>query len=131
MDRKLVKEIITTETEKFTEDGNIKERVKEIKEKIYSTEAINAEEVEVVEATPQPQTEPPKEEKKEDNQDLIKEAAKAIESHNTQTPTQTQQPTQQPPQQPPYMPPNNYNVLNRTTPMPMGQPTMPQPVKFP
>lgn len=122
MDRKLVKEIITTETEKFTEDGNIKERVKEIKEKIYSTEAINAEEVEVVEATPQPQTEPPKEEKKEDNQDLIKEAAKAIESHNTQTPTQTQQP----PQQPPYMPPNNYNVLNRTTPMPMGQP-----VKFP
>lgn len=127
MDRKLVKEIITTETEKFTEDGNIKERVKEIKEKIYSTEAINAEEVEVVEATPQPQTEPPKEEKKEDNQDLIKEAAKAIESHNTQTPTQPQQP----PQQPPYMPPNNYNVLNRTTPMPMGQPTMPQPVKFP
>ena len=122
MDRKLVKEIITTETEKFTEDGNIKERVKEIKEKIYSTEAINAEEVEVVEATPQPQTEPPKEEKKEDNQDLIKEAAKAIESHKTQTPTQTQQP----PQQPPYMPPNNYNVLNRTTPMPMGQP-----VKFP
>ena len=122
MDRKLVKEIITTETEKFTEDGNIKERVKEIKEKIYSTEAINAEEVEVVEATPQPQTEPPKEEKKEDNQDLIKEAAKAIESHNTQTPTQTQQP----PQQPPYMPPNNYNVLNRPTPMPMGQP-----VKFP
>ena len=118
MDRKLVKEIITTETEKFTEDGNIKERVKEIKEKIYSTEAINAEEVEVVEATPQPQTEPPKEEKKEDNQDLIKEAAKAIESHNTQTPTQTQQP--------PYMPPNKYNVLNRTTPMPMGQP-----VKFP
>ena len=118
MDRKLVKEIITTETEKFTEDGNIKERVKEIKEKIYSTEAINAEEVEVVEATPQPQAEPPKEEKKEDNQDLIKEAAKAIESHNTQTPT--------PPQQPPYMPPNNYNVLNRTTPMPMGQP-----VKFP
>ena len=127
MDRKLVKEIITTETEKFTEDGNIKERVKEIKEKIYSTEAINAEEVEVVEATSQPQTEPPKEEKKEDNQDLIKEAAKAIESHNTQTPTQPQQP----PQQPPYMPPNNYNVLNRTTPMPMGQPTMPQPVKFP
>lgn len=127
MDRKLVKEIITTETEKFTEDGNIKERVKEIKEKIYSTEAINAEEVEVVEATPQPQTEPPKEEKKEDNQDLIKEAAKAIESHNAQTPTQPQQP----PQQPPYMPPNNYNVLNRTTPMPMGQPTMPQPVKFP
>lgn len=123
MDRKLVKEIITTETEKFTEDGNIKERVKEIKEKIYSTEAINAEEVEVVEATPQPQTEPPKEEKKEDNQDLIKEAAKAIESHNTQTPTQ---PPQQSPQQPPYMPPNNYNVLNRTTPMPMGQP-----VKFP
>ena len=122
MDRKLVKEIITTETEKFTEDGNIKERVKEIKEKIYSTEAINAEEVEVVEATPQPQTEPPKEEKKEDNQDLIKEAAKAIESHNTQTTTQPQQP----PQQPPYMPPNNYNVLNRTTPMPMGQP-----VKFP
>ena len=122
MDRKLVKEIITTETEKFTEDGNIKERVKEIKEKIYSTEAINAEEVEVVEATPQPQTEPPKEEKKEDNQDLIKEAAKAIESHNTQTPTQPQQP----PQQPPYMPPNNYNVLNRTTPMPRGQP-----VKFP
>ena len=122
MDRKLVKEIITTETEKFTEDGNIKERVKEIKEKIYSTEAINAEEVEVVEATPQPQTESPKEEKKEDNQDLIKEAAKAIESHNTQTPTQPQQP----PQQPPYMPPNNYNVLNRTTPMPMGQP-----VKFP
>ena len=122
MDRKLVKEIITTETEKFTEDGNIKERVKEIKEKIYSTEAINAEEVEVVEATPQSQTEPPKEEKKEDNQDLIKEAAKAIESHNTQTPTQPQQP----PQQPPYMPPNNYNVLNRTTPMPMGQP-----VKFP
>ena len=122
MDRKLVKEIITTETEKFTEDGNIKERVKEIKEKIYSTEAINAEEVEVVEATPQPQTEPPKEEKKEDNQDLIKEAAKAIESHNTQTPT----PPHQPPQQPPYMPPNNYNVLNRTTPMPMGQP-----VKFP
>ena len=122
MDRKLVKEIITTETEKFTEDGNIKERVKEIKEKIYSTEAINAEEVEVVEATPQPQTEPPKEEKKEDNQDLIKEAAKAIESHNAQTPTQPQQP----PQQPPYMPPNNYNVLNRTTPMPMGQP-----VKFP
>lgn len=121
MDRKLVKEIITTETEKFTEDGNIKERVKEIKEKIYSTEAINAEEVEVVEATPQPQTEPPKEEKKEDNQDLIKEAAKAIESHNTQTPTQPQQPPQ-----PPYMPPNNYNVLNRTTPMPMGQP-----VKFP
>ena len=118
MHRKLVKEIITTETEKFTEDGNIKERVKEIKEKIYSTEAINAEEVEVVEATPQPQTEPPKEEKKEDNQDLIKEAAKAIESHNTQTPTQPQQP----PQQPPYMPPNNYNVLNRTTPMPMGQP---------
>ena len=108
MDRKLVKEIITTETEKFTEDGNIKE--------------INAEEVEVVEATPQPQAEPPKEEKKEDNQDLIKEAAKAIESHNTQTPTQPQQP----PQQPPYMPPNNYNVLNRTTPMPMGQP-----VKFP
>lgn len=125
MDRKLVKEIITTETEKFTEDGNIKERVKEIKEKIYSTEAINADEVEVVEATPQPQTEPPKEEKKEDNQDLIKEAAKAIESHNTQTPTQPQQPPQ-PPQQPPYMPPNNYNVLNRTTPMPMGQP-----VKFP
>ena len=122
MDRKLVKEIITTETEKFTEDGNIKERVKEIKEKIYSTEAINAEEVEVVEATPQPQTEPPKEEKKEDNQDLIKEAAKAIESHNTQTPTQPQQP----PQQPPYMPRHNYNVLNRTTPMPMGQP-----VKFP
>lgn len=121
MDRKLVKEIITTETEKFTEDGNIKERVKEIKEKIYSTEAINAEEVEVVEATPQPQTEPPKEEKKEDNQDLIKEAAKAIESHNTQTSTQPQQPPQ-----PPYMPPNNYNVLNRTTPMPMGQP-----VKFP
>ena len=125
MDRKLVKEIITTETEKFTEDGNIKERVKEIKEKIYSTEAINAEEVEAVETTPQPQTEPPKEEKKEDNQDLIKEAAKAIESHNTQTPTQPQQPPQ-PPQQPPYMPPNNYNVLNRTTPMPMGQP-----VKFP
>lgn len=121
MDRKLVKEIITTETEKFTEDGNIKERVREIKEKIYSTEAINTEEVEVVEATPQPQTEPPKEEKKEDKQELIKEAAKAIESHNAQTQTQ--------PQQPPYIPPNSYNVLNRTTPMPMGQ--MPQPVKFP
>lgn len=121
MDRKLVKEVITTETEKFTEDGNIKERVREIKEKIYSTEAINAEEVEVVEATPQPQTEPPKEEKKEDKQELIKEAAKAIESHNAQAQTQ--------PQQPPYIPPNNYNVLNRTTPMPMGQ--MPQPVKFP
>lgn len=123
MDRKLVKEIITTETEKFTEDGNIKERVKEIKEKIYSTEAINAEEVEVVEATPQPQTEPPKEEKKEDKQELIKEAAKVIDNNNAQNST--------PPQQPPYMPPNNYNVLNRTTPMPMGQPTMPQPVKFP
>lgn len=123
MDRKLVKEIITTETEKFTEDGNIKERVREIKEKIYSTEAINTEEVEVVEATPQPKTEPPKEEKKEDKQELIKEAAKAIESHNAQAQTQTQ------PQQPPYIPPNNYNVLNRTTPMPMGQ--MPQPVKFP
>ena len=119
MDRKLVKEIITTETEKFTEDGNIKERVKEIKEKIYSTEAINAEEVEVVEATPQPQTEPPKEEKKEDKQELIKEAAKVIDNNNAQNST------------PPYMPPNNYNVLNRTTPMPMGQPTMPQPVKFP
>ena len=63
MDRKLVKEIITTETEKFTEDGNIKERVKEIKEKIYSTEAINAEEVEVVEATPHPQKKKKKEEK--------------------------------------------------------------------
>lgn len=113
MDRKLVKEIITTETEKFTEDGNIKERVKEIKEKIYSTEAINAEEVEVVEATPQPQAEPPKEEKKEDKQELIKEAAKVIDN-NAQNST------------PPYMPPNNYNVLNRTTPMPMGQP-----VKFP
>ena len=123
MDRKLVKEIITTETEKFTEDGNIKERVKEIKEKIYSTEAINAEEVEVVEATPQPQTEPPKEEKKEDNQELIKEAAKVIDNNNAQN--------SMPPQQPPYMPPNNYNVLNRTTPMPMGQPIMPQPVKFP
>ena len=123
MARTLVKEIITTETEKFTEDGNIKERVKEIKEKIYSTEAINAEEVEVVEATPQPQTEPPKEEKKEDKQELIKEAAKVIDNNNAQNST--------PPQQPPYMPPNNYNVLNRTTPMPMGQPTMPQPVKFP
>ena len=123
MDRKLVKEIITTETEKFTEDGNIKERVKEIKEKIYSTEAINAEEVEVVEAIPQPQAEPPKEEKKEDKQELIKEAAKVIDNNNAQNST--------PPQQPPYMPPNNYNVLNRTTPMPMGQPTMPQPVKFP
>ena len=118
MDRKLVKEIITTETEKFTEDGNIKERVKEIKEKIYSTEAINAEEVEVVEATPQPQAEPPKEEKKEDKQELIKEAAKVIDNNNAQNSTQ--------PPQPPYMPPNNYNVLNRTTPMPMGQP-----VKFP
>lgn len=123
MDRKLVKEIITTETEKFTEDGNIKERVKEIKEKIYSTEAINAEEVEVVEATPQPQAEPPKEEEKEDKQELIKEAAKVIDNNNAQN--------SMPPQQPPYMPPNNYNVLNRTTPMPMGQPTMPQPVKFP
>ena len=122
MDRKLVKEIITTETEKFTEDGNIKERVKEIKEKIYSTEAINAEEAEVEEATPQPQAEPPKEEKKEDKQELIKEAAKVIDNNKAQN--------SMPPQQPPYIPPNNYNVLNRTTPIPMGQP-MPQPVKFP
>lgn len=105
MDNKsLVKEVITTETEKYGENGKIKEKVRETREKIYST-AYTQEEMaaapekksEVVEETPPPQTAPVEE--KSNNEKMVEEAVKMAQQQA------------------------GYNVVNRTTPMPMSAPS--------
>lgn len=84
MDRKLVKEIITTETEKFTEEGKIKERVKETKEKIYSEDFTKKELDEAKEEVVEPTTEQSKEE-------LIKTVAEGLDKKNKTEEIQSQQ----------------------------------------
>lgn len=126
MDKKLVKEIITTETEKFTDDGTIKERIKEIREKVYAdANAFSKEEIEKAEVEDKEEGKEeaakPKEPTKEE---LIAEASNKLDSEH-QTP-QTEQPLQQ---NNGYVPPNTYNVLNRTTPSAMGP--LNNQVKFP
>ena len=112
-DRELVKEIITTETEKYTDEGKVKERVKETREKIYSYDKVeNYDKVDKIIDKSEPKKE---EEKKED---LVKQAAQAIENKNPQAqqPAATPQPPVSPAFQPtataPYMP-QQYNVLTR------------------
>ena len=117
-DRQLVKEIITTETEKYTEEGKVKEKVKETREKIYSYDKI--EDYDKVDKVID-KSEPKKEEGKKD--DLVKQAAQAIENKNPQAqqPAATPQPTiPQPPVSPAFQPtpttpymPQQYNVLTR------------------
>lgn len=120
MDKKLIKEIITTETEKFTDDGTIKERIKEIREKVYAdANAFSKKDVEEAEVV---ESEEKIEEKKEPTkEELIAEAGNKLDNSNVEEQVQ--------PQQNPYMPPNSYNVLNRTTPSPMGP--LNNQVKFP
>ena len=117
-DRELVKEIITTETEKYTDEGKVKERVKETREKIYSYDKVeNYDKVDKIIDKSEPKKE---EEKKED---LVKQAAQAIENKKPQAqqPATTPQPTvPQPPVSPAFQPtpvapymPQQYNVLAR------------------
>lgn len=117
MDKKLVKEIVTTETEKFTDDGTIKERIKEIREKVYSdANAFSKKEIEEAKEAETEEEDRTKEEESEakepTKEELIAEASNKINSTQTE---QSQQTAQNP-----YMPTSTYNVLNRTTPQPMG-----------
>ena len=86
--KKLVKEIITTETEKFTEEGKIKERVKETREKIYSNahskkEMDKAKVVEKDKSAKKEKVEEKVEEKPEPTkEELIKSVAEGIDSRN-------------------------------------------------
>ena len=114
-DRELVKEIITTETEKYTDEGKVKEKVKETREKIYSYDKVeNYDKVDKV----IDKSEPKKEEG--EKEDLVKQAAQAIEnkSPQVQQPAATPQPAVpvspafQPTATTPYMP-QQYNVLAR------------------
>lgn len=114
--RNLLKEIITTETEKFTEDGIVKERIKETREKIYTKQEIDEEAVEI--ETKEVAVEPPKEtieiSEEVEKKDLITEAANAIDSKNSATEAA-------PVPTPPTMPQmGNYKVVDRTTPTHMG-----------
>lgn len=131
MDKKLVKEIITTETEKFTDDGTIKERIKEIREKVYAdANAFSKEEIEKAEVK---EGEEAKGKDKEEDakpkeatqEELIAEASNKLDAEHQST--QAGQPQQQNNGYVP--PPNTYNVLNRTMPSPMGP--INNQVKFP
>lgn len=113
--KNLVKEIITTETEKFTEDGKIKERVKETREKIYEkiTEKEEAEaQIEEAASTP-----PPSAEEKEVTRTLVEDAAKAIDAKKNEEVAKPNEAA-------------GYNVVSRTTPYPMGGTINAAPTQF-
>ena len=88
MSDKLVKEIITTTTEKFNDNGSVKERVVESREKVYQHDFSEKEiqEAEVIEeqVKDEPQSEP-------DMTQAIAEAAKAIDSQQIHPQVQQQQ----------------------------------------
>ena len=117
-DRELVKEIITTETERYTDEGKVKEKVKETREKIYSYDKV--EDYDKVDKVID-KSEPKKEEEKS-GEDLVKQAAQAIKDKSSQEqPVVSPQPAiPQPPVSPAFQPtatapymPQQYNVLAR------------------
>ncbi len=122
MGNKLIKEIITTTTERYGEEGSIREKVTETREKVYENKYSEKElsEAEVVET---PQTDVSKEE-------LIKKAAATMEANKESSTPPAQPPVQPPIPTPPvgYQPTiqaPQYNVVGR-------QPQAPtQPAPFP
>ena len=116
MGNKLIKEIITTTTERYGEEGSIKEKVTEKREKVYETNFSESEmdNAEVVETPAVKET--PKEE-------LVKQAAATIDASKS-TPVQQSQPAL-PPQPQTYAP--QYNVVGRQS----SQPVQPQAPSFP
>lgn len=109
MGDKLVKEIITTTTERFSDSGNIKEKITESREKIYST---NFSDKEIAEAKPVEKEEEPEAPKEKAKEQLIQEAAKAIEKPKTQEQPAPYVPWS--PNTPPQSLPQ-YNVASRAT----------------
>lgn len=128
MEGKLLKEIITSTIERFGENGSIKEKVTEVRERIYERNLSNQEasQAEVVEEKTNNREVKEVEKSKED---LIAEAASAI---NMIEPAKPEEVVQQNPQEPlpttqnPYgiTPPEGYvpvaggpapryNVINR------------------
>lgn len=114
---KLVKETITTTTERFHDDGTVKERVVEQREKVYDNQYS---EQEIQEATEIEETEP---KAKEDNasekqeeevenplpkEDLVREAAAKIDKQKKNPPL--------PPGQP--APPTGYTPVGAVSPLP-------------
>ena len=94
----LAKEIVTTTTEKYNEEGVIQEKITEIKERTFNTEVKKAEES--------------NQQDKTQNSELIKEAAANIESNKQAENNVAQQPLYQNPvyQQQPIP---QYNVVGR------------------
>ena len=118
--KKLVKEIITTETEKFTEEGKIKERVKETREKIYS----NGYSKKDLDKAKVAEKEVPKDHPKEvvqTDEELIKAAAEKIDKEYKEEEAPKQQIVETPPQ--PQAPvPNPYQAyIQAQTPVQAGQ----------
>ena len=97
----LAKEIITTTTEKYNEEGVIQEKITEVKERTFNTEAKKVEES--------------KQQDKTQNSELIKEVADNIESNKQVENKVAQQPLYQNPvyQQQPIP---QYNVVGRQQP---------------
>lgn len=119
----LLKEIITTETEKFTEEGIIKERVKETREKFYSI--VTEEELEqaktinqnaiVFAEEPKKEESIQKPESQKTQEELIKEVgqkldSKPMEAQANATPSQSQPPQGYKPIVP------QYNVVGGSVP---------------
>ena len=126
---KLVKEIITTTTERFHEDGTVRERVVESREKVYDNEYSEKEIEEATEIQEEPKkekVEPVQENKtieeapKQTQENLVKNAAASIDKKKGGE-------KQAPPNG--YAPvgainPPQYNVVGRQVPTPQT-PTFP------
>lgn len=100
----LAKEIVTTTTEKYNEEGVIQEKITEIKERTFNTEVKKAEES--------------NQQDKTQNSELIKEAAANIESNKQAENNVAQQPQTPLYQNPVYQtqPIPQYNVVGRQQP---------------
>lgn len=153
MSDKLVKEITTTTTERYHENGSIREKITESKEKVYN---YGFSEQQIAEAEVKPSVAPaveparitePLQEKKNETSDLIAAAAAAINSkpeNHEPIPDEAQQQPQQQQQEPQYQQPSapyspyqqyqpqsQYNVVSRGNPPAPGQSQLPNPPTFP
>lgn len=82
MSGKLVKEIVTTTTERFSEEGSLKEKITETKEKVYES-SFSEEEIQKAETkTKSPKKKNKQKAEKKNDDDLIAQAAKAIDAKN-------------------------------------------------
>lgn len=114
---KLVKEIVTTTTEKFHEDGALMERITEQREKIYdkryteqTEESVTMEE----NATEEKETTPEEKVETTIQEELVKEAAANIDAQNPQNRGMTPPPGYKPINSNAGLP--QYNVVGRQGP---------------